>query len=110
MEYEPIITLALIYADEIINHFSMQPMLQIKCPNEEIKAILHSLYYNILNIEHNLGWARTMCKYAFVSLLDLDDNWALRCIGVPQEIERLEEKTSQILAMCNFSGTLPALH
>lgn len=95
MEYEPIIASSIdIYADEITTHSSMQPMLQIKCPNEEIKAILHSLYYNVLNIEHNLfGWARTMCKYGDLFLyLDLDDNLGVKaCIGVPQqEIERLE--------------------
>ncbi len=50
-------------------------MLKIKCPNEEIKAILQSLYYNVLNIEHNLfGWASTMCKYGDLFLyLDIDD-------------------------------------
>ena len=95
MEYEPIIASSIdIYADEITTHSSMQKMLQIKCPNEEIKSILHSLYYNVLNIEHNLfGWARTMCKYGDLFLyLDLDDNLGIKaCIGVPsQEIERLE--------------------
>ena len=95
MEYEPIIASSIdIYADEITTHSSMQSMLQIKCPNEEIKAVLHSLYYNVLNIEHNLfGWARTMCKYGDLFLyLDLDDDLGVKaCIGVPQqEIERLE--------------------
>ena len=69
-------------------------MLHIKCPNEEIKTILQSLYYDILNIEHNLfGWARTMCKYGDLFLyLDLDDKTGVKsCIGIPsQEIERLE--------------------
>ena len=95
MEYEPIIASSIdIYADEITTHSSIQPMLHIKCPNEEIKALLQSLYYNVLNIEHNLfGWARTMCKYGDLFLyLDLDDKLGVRsCIGVPQqEIERLE--------------------
>ena len=50
MEYEPIIASSIdIYADEITTHSSMQAMLQIKCPNEEIKAILHSLYYFVLH-------------------------------------------------------------
>ncbi len=95
MEYEPIIASSIdIYADEITTHSSIQPMLNIKCPNEEIKAVLSSLYYNVLNIEHNLfGWARTMCKYGDLFLyLDLDDDLGVKsCIGVPQqEIERLE--------------------
>jgi hypothetical protein len=69
-------------------------MMHIKCPNEEIKFILHSLYHETLNIEHNLfGWARTMCKYGDLFLyLDIDDMRGItNCIGLPpQEIERLE--------------------
>ena len=95
MEYEPIIASAIdIYADEMTTHSSLQPMLRIKCANEEIKAILHSLYHNVLNIDHNLfGWSRTMCKYGDLFLyLDIDENVGIRsCIGLPpQEIERLE--------------------
>ena len=95
MEYEPIIASAIdIYADEMTTHSSLQPMLRIKCPNEEIKSILHSLYHNVLNIDHNLfGWSRTMCKYGDLFLyLDIDDKMGIRsCIGLPpQEIERLE--------------------
>ena len=95
MEYEPIIASAIdIYADEMTTHSSLQPMLRIKCANEEIKSILHSLYHNVLNIDHNLfGWSRTMCKYGDLFLyLDIDDKMGIRsCIGLPpQEIERLE--------------------
>ena len=95
MEYEPIIASSIdIYADEITTHSSIQPMLMIKCPNEEIKATLSSLFFNVLNIEHNLfGWSRTMCKYGDLFLyLDIDDKLGIRnCIGIPsQEVERLE--------------------
>ena len=95
MEYTPEIASSLdIYADEMTTHSSLTPMLHIKCPNDEIKYILHSLYYNVMNIEHNLfGWARTMCKYGDLFLyLDIDENLGIRnCIGLPQqEIERLE--------------------
>jgi hypothetical protein len=95
MEYTPEIASSLdIYADEMTTHSSLQPMLRIKCPNEEIKSILSSLYHNILNIEHNLfGWSRTMCKYGDLFLyLDIDDQIGIRSvIGIPQqEIERLE--------------------
>ena len=95
MEYTPEIASSLdIYADEMTTHSSLTPMLHIKCPNDEIKYILHSLYYNIMNIEHNLfGWARTMCKYGDLFLfLDIDEGLGIRnCIGLPpQEIERLE--------------------
>jgi len=95
MEYTPEIASSLdIYADEMTTHSSLTPMLHIKCPNDEIKYILHSLYYNVMNIEHNLfGWARTMCKYGDLFVyLDIDEGLGIRnCIGLPaQEIERLE--------------------
>ena len=95
MEYTPEIASSLdIYADEMTTHSSLTPMLHIKCANDEIKFVLHSLYYNIMNIEHNLfGWARTMCKYGDLFLyLDIDEDTGIRnCIGLPpQEIERLE--------------------
>jgi len=95
MEYTPEIASALdIYADEMTTHSSLQPMLNIKCSNEEIKAVLDSLYHNILNIEHNLfGWCRSMCKYGdFFLYLDLDEKYGIKTgIGLPtHEVERLE--------------------
>ena len=95
MEYTPEIASSLdIYADEMTTHSSIQTMLKIKCPNEEIKSILDNLFINVLNIEHNLfGWCRTMCKYGDLFLyLDIEDQMGIRsCIGLPsQEIERLE--------------------
>lgn len=95
MEYTPEIASSLdIYADEMTTHSSLQRMLRISCPNEEIKSILDNLYHNVLNIEHNLfGWCRTMCKYGDLFLyLDIEENMGIKaCIGLPpQEIERLE--------------------
>ena len=95
MEYMPEIASSLdIYADEMTTHTQLRPMLNIKCANEEIKHILHNLYHNVLNIEHNLfGWARTMCKYGdFFLYLDIDEDMGIRsAIGLPtREIERLE--------------------
>jgi len=95
MEYTPECASSLdIYADEMTTHSSLQPMLRIKCPNDEIKTILSNLYHNVLNIEHNLfGWCRTMCKYGDLFLyLDIEEAMGIRaCIGLPpQEIERLE--------------------
>ena len=41
MEYTPEIASSLdIYADEMTTHSSLQQMLRIKCPNDEIKTIL----------------------------------------------------------------------
>jgi hypothetical protein len=95
MEYTPEIASALdIYADEMTTHSSLQPMLNIKCSNEEIKAVLDSLYHNILNIDHNLfGWCRSMCKYGdFFLYLDIDEKYGIKTgIGLPsREVERLE--------------------
>ena len=95
MEYTPEIASALdIYADEMTTHSSLQPMLNIKCTNEEIRAVLDSLYHNILNIDHNLfGWCRSMCKYGdYFLYLDIDEKFGVRNgIGLPSnEVERLE--------------------
>tara|TARA_R110002020_G_scaffold82099_2_gene203301 strand:+ start:1770 stop:3728 length:1959 start_codon:yes stop_codon:yes gene_type:complete len=95
MEYTPEIASALdIYADEMTTSSPLAPMLQIKCPNEEIKAILNTVYNDILNVKFNLfGWARTMCKYGdFFLYLDVDETYGIRhAIGLPpNEVERLE--------------------
>ena len=95
MEYTPEIASALdIYADEMTTYSALTPMLSVECDNEEIKAILESLYSNVLNVEHNLfAWCRTMCKYGdYFLYLDLDDKLGVTSvIGLPtQEVERLE--------------------
>ena len=95
MEYMPELASALdIYADEMTTHSNLQPMLHIKCPNDEIKAILDALYHNVLNIDYNLfGWCRTMCKYGDLFLyLDIDDKMGItHTIGLPSnEVERME--------------------
>tara|TARA_X000001388_G_scaffold74360_3_gene67244 strand:+ start:2734 stop:4533 length:1800 start_codon:yes stop_codon:yes gene_type:complete len=95
MEYTPEIATALdIYADEMTTYSALTPMLSVECENEEIRAILHSMYHDVLNINHNLfSWCRTMCKYGdFFLYLDLDETLGITSvIGLPtQEIERLE--------------------
>ena len=95
MEYTPEIASALdIYADEMTTSSNLQPLLTIDCQNDEIKNILDSLYYKVLNLEFNLfGWCRTMCKYGdFFLYMDLDEIIGVKSvIGLPtQEVERLE--------------------
>jgi hypothetical protein len=95
MEFEPILASALdVYSDEMTTSTMLEEMIKIDCPNDEIKATLKNLYFNILNIEFNLfGWCRTMCKYGdFFLYLDLDESDGVRnVIGIPtHEIERLE--------------------
>ena len=95
MEYTPEIASAMdIYADEMTTHSTLNQVLNIKCDNEEIKILLNTLYYDILNIEYNLfSWCRAMCKYGdFFLYLDLDDSIGVTSvIGLPtSEVERLE--------------------
>ena len=95
MEYTPEIASALdIYADEMTTYSALTSMLRVECENEEIRAILDSMYHDVLNINHNLfSWCRTMCKYGdFFLYLDLDDKLGITSvIGLPtQEIERME--------------------
>ncbi len=95
MEYMPEIASALdIYADEMTTSSDLEPLLHIKCPNEEIKTVLNSLYQNILNVQHNLfGWCRTMCKFGdFFLYLDIDEEKGIiNTVGLPaNEVERLE--------------------
>ena len=95
MEYTPEIASALdIYADEMTTYSSLTRMLNVECDNQEIKAILESLYYDVLNIQHNLfAWCRTMCKYGdYFLYLDIDDKLGITSvIGLPtREVERLE--------------------
>jgi len=95
MEYTPEIASALdIYADEMTTHSTLKPILEIECSNEEIKTLLESLYYNVINVEYNLfSWCRTLCKYGdFFLYLDIDENLGVQSvIGLPsQELERME--------------------
>lgn len=95
MEHTPELASALdIYADEITTHTKLEQILRIKCQNQEIQEILHTLFYKILNVESNLfGWARTMCKYGdFYLYLDIEDDKGIKSvIGLPpSEVERME--------------------
>ena len=95
MEFTPEIASALdIYADEMTTHTGIKKILDIDCHDEEIKGILDTLFFNVLNIEFNLfGWCRTMCKYGdFYLYLDIDaDTGIKQVIGLPtDQVERME--------------------
>ena len=95
MEYTPEIASALdIYADEMSTFSVYRPILNINCSNQEIKTVIETLLYNILNIEHNLyGWCRSMCKYGdFILYLDIEQDEGIKnTIGLPiNEVERIE--------------------
>tara|TARA_R110000744_G_scaffold287306_2_gene398484 strand:+ start:133 stop:2025 length:1893 start_codon:yes stop_codon:yes gene_type:complete len=95
MEYTPEIASALdIYADEITTSTSFNPLINIDCQNREIKDILQTLLYNVLNCEANLfGWARSACKYGdYYLYLDIDEKLGItNAIPLPvREMERIE--------------------
>ena len=95
MEYTPEIASSLdIYSDEMTTHTGVKRVLQIDTNDEEVKGILETLFFNVLNIEFNLfGWCRTMCKYGdFFMYLDVDSEMGIKqVIGFPtSEVERLE--------------------
>ena len=95
MEYMPEIASTLdIYADEITTSTTFSPLINIDCQNREIKDILNTLLYKVLNAEANLfGWARSACKYGdYFLYLDIDDKLGItNVIPLPvREIERIE--------------------
>ena len=95
MEYMPEIASALdIFADEMTTSNEFDKMLAVKCKNLEIKTILDSLFYDVLNVEFNaFGWSRSMTKYGdFFLYLDVDEKLGVTSVvGLPNnEIERLE--------------------
>lgn len=95
MEYMPEIASTMdIYADEITTSTALTPLVNVDCHNREIKEILHTLLYTVLNVESNLfGWSRSMCKYGdYYLYLDIDDKLGItNVIPLPvREIERLE--------------------
>ena len=72
MDMDPIIGSALdIYADESTTKNEYGDVLQIKSTNENVKEMLHNLFYDIMNVEFNLWpWIRNLVKYgdAFLAL------------------------------------------
>jgi hypothetical protein len=65
MDNDPIIASALdIYADESTTKNEYGDVLSIKSSNENVSAILHNLFYDVINIEFNLWpWVRNLVKY-----------------------------------------------
>ena len=80
MDNDAIISSALdIYADESTMKSEYGEVLEIKTDNNQIKEILHNLFYDIINIEFNLWpWIRNMCKYGdFFLKLDIDEKYGI---------------------------------
>jgi hypothetical protein len=76
MDQDAIINSALdIYADETVMKDDFGDVLRITSNNDNIKKILHNLFYDVLNVEFNLWpWVRNMCKYGDLYLkLDITE-------------------------------------
>lgn len=95
MEFTPEIASALdIYSDEVTTFNEKGGILEVKSKNGEIKDILETLFYDILNIEFNIwSWVRNLCKYGdFMLFVDASEqNGILNLLPIPiNEIEREE--------------------
>ena len=80
MDSDSIISSALdIYADESTMKNPYGQVLNIITDNNNVKEILHNLFYDILNIEFNLWpWTRNLCKYGdFFLYLDIEDKYGI---------------------------------
>lgn len=95
MEHTPEIASALdIYADEVTSLDSDGRVVKIEAKDEEIKQILETLFFDIINIEFNIwSWTRNLCKYGdFILFVDASQqNGILNLIPIPiNEVEREE--------------------
>ena len=65
MDYDSLIAPALdIISEESTLKNEYGDVLTIKSSNDNVKRVLHNLFYDVLNIEFNLpSWVRQMCKY-----------------------------------------------
>ena len=95
MDNDPIIASALdIYADECTLKDEFGDVLTIRSSNEDVKEILTNLFYDIMNIEHNLwSWTRNLVKYGdFFLQLEIEPNKGIINIQPSSiyETERIE--------------------
>jgi hypothetical protein len=95
MDSDPIISSALdIYADESTTKNEYGDVLQIKSTNENVRELLHNLFYDIMNIEFNLWpWVRNLVKYgdAFLALEIAEDQGVINVMPHSiYNVERLE--------------------
>ena len=65
MDHDPIIASALdIISDETTTRNEYGDVLKVNSSDENVRKVLHNLFYDVLNIEFNLAtWVRNMCKY-----------------------------------------------
>jgi len=95
MEFTPEIASALdIYGDEVTAFDEHGQTIKIVSKNQEIKQVLETLFFDILNFEFNAwSWTRNLCKYGdFILFVDASEqNGILNLLPIPiNEIEREE--------------------
>ena len=80
MDTDPLIASSLdIVSEETSLKDEYGDVLTIKSSNDNIKRILHNLFYDVLNLEFNLPtWTRNMCKYGdFYLKLDISEKYGV---------------------------------
>jgi len=95
MDSDSIISSALdIYSDESTMKNPYGQVVEIQSDNDNIKSILHNLFYDIMNIEFNLWpWVRNLTKYGdFFLHLDISDKYGITNVIPlsPYEVIRAE--------------------
>ena len=95
MDSDTIVSSALdIYSDESTMKGEYGDDIKIKSDNDNIKDILHNLFYDIMNIEFNLWpWVRNMVKYGdFFLYLDISEKYGITNVVPlsPYEVIRSE--------------------
>lgn len=107
MDTDAIISSALdIYSDESTLKNDSGDVLTIKTDNDNIRKILHNLFYDILNIEYNLWpWIRNLCKYGdFYLYLDVKEGLGITNVVPfsPYEVQREEGTDPEHIYMTKF--------
>ena len=80
MDHDPIIAAALdIISDETTSRNEYGEVLNINSSDENIRKVLHNLFYDVLNVEFNLPtWVRNMCKYGDMYLkLEVSEKYGI---------------------------------
>jgi len=107
MESTPEISSALdIYAEETVSADDKGNVLHIYSENRKVRELLHTLFYDTLNVDFNLPmWVRNLCKYGdFFLFNDVSPEFGvIACYPIPiAEIEREEGFDPQDPAAVRF--------
>ena len=107
MESTPEISSALdIYSEETVSADDKGNVLHIYSENRKIRELLHTLFYDTLNVDFNLPmWVRNLCKYGdFFLFNDVSPEFGvIACYPIPiSEIEREEGYDPQDPAAVRF--------